>query len=89
MPNSKLSIEIVREPERKQITGVGRVQWWRNEAAGTAPRRIRLGPNSIGWLRGELLSWVEAKVAERDAKQIPPTLKRKKSATQATESAGT
>ena len=58
--------EIVRDPERQRMTGLGRVQWWRLEKRGDAPRRIQLGANSIGWFRDELEAWVQERVDQRD-----------------------
>ena len=54
---------IVREPERRHITGISPVQWWRYEKAGLAPRRLKLGPNSVGWKLSALQRWI----SEREA----------------------
>ena len=60
------ALEIAREPERKRITGVSRVQWWRLEREGKVPKRVRLGPNSVGWIRRELYDHNAKLAAERD-----------------------
>jgi prophage regulatory protein len=52
---------IAREPERKQITGVGRSAWWYLEKQGLAPRRVCLIGNRVGWRREELLAWVNSR----------------------------
>jgi predicted DNA-binding transcriptional regulator AlpA len=57
--------DVVRERGRKQITGLSRVTWWRKERLGEVPRRISLGPNSVGWIRGELEGWVLNRAAQR------------------------
>lgn len=62
---TETDIAIAREAERLRITGVSRPQWWRLEAAGKAPKKVQLGPNSIGWLRHELIAWVRER-AGRD-----------------------
>lgn len=67
---SKATVEIVREPDRLRITGLSRVQWWRLEREGAVPKRIRLGPNSVGWLRHELEAWVEDRAAQRPIASI-------------------
>ncbi len=54
---------IVREPERRQITGRSPASWWRDEQAGKAPRRIRIGDNAVGWKLSALLAWVESRQA--------------------------
>ena len=35
--------------------------------AGVFPRQVRLGPNKVAWLRSEVLDWIAARAAERDA----------------------
>lgn len=52
---------IVREPERRQITGRSPASWWRDERDNKAPRRIRIGDNAVGWRLSELLEWVESR----------------------------
>ncbi|MEP7152316.1 MAG: AlpA family phage regulatory protein [Nitrospira sp.] len=59
------NIQVLREKERHRITGLSRTQWWRLERAGQVPRRIPLGENSVGWLKGELESWIAARAATR------------------------
>jgi prophage regulatory protein len=39
----------------------------RLEAAGRFPKRIRLGQNRVAWLLAEVESWIEERVARRDA----------------------
>ena len=39
----------------------------RLEALGEFPRRIKLGRARVGWSLFEVLLWVEARKAERDA----------------------
>ena len=58
---------IAREPERRAITGVPQSTWRALQDEGLAPLPIQLGPHSVGWLRRELLEWIEARVAKRDA----------------------
>ncbi len=50
---------FVREEEREHITGVSRVAWWRLEAEGLAPRRIRIHTRTIAWKLSDLQRWVE------------------------------
>ncbi len=37
----------------------------RLEAAGKFPRRVRLGPNRVGWVRQEIELWLAARLEER------------------------
>lgn len=38
----------------------------RLEAAGKFPKRVRLGQGRVGWVEGEVLDWLNARLAERD-----------------------
>jgi prophage regulatory protein len=38
---------------------------WRLEKSGRFPKRIRLGPNRVGWSAREVAAWIEARKAER------------------------
>jgi predicted DNA-binding transcriptional regulator AlpA len=67
-------LEIVREHERRQITSLSRAQWWREEREGRAARRVQLGPNSVGWIRGELEDWVRSRIEQRDSMPIGVSL---------------
>jgi prophage regulatory protein len=58
-------LQIIREPERFRMTGLSRVQFWRLERAGQAPKRVPLGPNSVGWLKHEVEHWILARAALR------------------------
>lgn len=40
----------------------------RLEASTEFPKRIPLGPNSIGWVEDEIDAWVEARIAARDGR---------------------
>ena len=61
----RMAYRSCAEEERLRITGVSRVQFWRLERDGKAPRRVPLGPNSVGWLRHELDEWIIARAALR------------------------
>lgn len=52
---------IVREHERKAITGLSRSQAARLEREGLFPRRRKLGKNSVGWLLSELETWISSR----------------------------
>lgn len=43
------------------LLGYSRTHIYRLEAAGTFPRRVKLGPNSIRFLRKEIGAWVESR----------------------------
>ena len=56
---------VAREQERREITGIPTSSWYDLQAKGLVPKPVRLGPRSVGWLRSELLAWVEDRVAAR------------------------
>jgi prophage regulatory protein len=63
---TRLPDRIVREAERRVITGVPTSGWYVMQAKGTAPKPVRLGPRSVGWLLSELQGWIAAQRAKRD-----------------------
>jgi prophage regulatory protein len=44
---------------------LSRAQVDRLEADGKFPKRVSLGPKSVGWLEPEIDEWVEKRAAER------------------------
>ncbi len=58
-------LQIVREHERRYLTSLSRISWWRLERKGLVPKRVTLGCNASGWLRGELEAWITQRAAAR------------------------
>lgn len=52
---------ILRDQEVGRITGRSRVTRWRDEKAGKFPRRVRIGPNAVGWFEDEIQEWLESR----------------------------
>jgi len=65
-------LQIIREPERKRLTGISRVTQWRLERKGLAPKRVSIGDNSIGWLKSEIQEWIRRKADARCASRFQP-----------------
>ena len=38
---------------------------YRKEKNGTFPKRVRIGPNRVGWVESEVAAWVQQRIAER------------------------
>ncbi len=38
----------------------------RLEKVGKFPKRIRLGPNRVGWIESEIYDWLKQRIAIRD-----------------------
>nr|WP_223281850.1 AlpA family phage regulatory protein [Xenorhabdus griffiniae] len=50
---------MVREHDRKMITGVSRTQWWTMERQGLVPKRVKLSTHCVAWRLSDLLWWIE------------------------------
>lgn len=54
---------IIRIGEVEQLTGRSRTSIWRDEKAGTFPRRVRIGIKAVGWHLSSVLEWVQTREA--------------------------
>ncbi|MDP2595142.1 AlpA family phage regulatory protein [Alteromonas stellipolaris] len=45
----------------QQYVQLSRSTIWRLEKSGQFPKRVRLGQNSIGWLKGDVDIWLESR----------------------------
>lgn len=60
-------MRVIRFPAVKTlIGGYSRMHVDRLEKAGRFPKRVQLGPNSVGWLEDEIQAWIEARAAARE-----------------------
>lgn len=59
-------MRVLRKPELEHRTGWSGMQIWREEKAGRFPKRIVLGPNSVGWIEEEVDDWIRARMAARN-----------------------
>ena len=50
--------QIYRTNEVLRLTGLSRSTLWRMERDGRFPRKLRLGPNSVGWLASDIDEWI-------------------------------
>ncbi len=68
-------IRILRLKECLALVGVSRATWfdWNNPASPrhdkSVPKRVRLGPRSVGWFEHQLINWLESK-----QDKAPPSL---------------
>ncbi|MBM5571537.1 MULTISPECIES: helix-turn-helix transcriptional regulator [Deefgea] len=53
----------------EQITSKSRTSIYRDMAAGTFPKNISLGGSRVGWLKSDILGWVESRIAASKAAQ--------------------
>jgi len=59
--------KILRRREVEALTGKSRSSLYRDMEAGTFPRPIKLSEKAVGWVESEVLAWMQARIAERDA----------------------
>lgn len=61
--------QLVSKKELRTVCGIPYTPQHiaRLEAAGKFPRRVKLGPNRVAWLRAEVEAWVDERIAYRDA----------------------
>jgi prophage regulatory protein len=43
----------------QKLVGYGRTSLWRMEREGRFPKRVKLGPNKVGWHEYEILEWIK------------------------------
>ncbi|ELU9454140.1 AlpA family phage regulatory protein [Salmonella enterica] len=60
---------MVREPECKWLTGVSRRVMLDMEKQGNFPKRLHLGPRSIGWHLSEIQAWIKGEWKPEDSQQ--------------------
>jgi prophage regulatory protein len=65
--NSSTVDRFVREPERREITGLARSTWFELERQGRVPKRHQLSQSAVGWKLSDLLAWVESRQPKRAA----------------------
>lgn len=59
---------LLRRPQVETITGLSRSSIYALMAAGKFPKNVAVSSKAVRWLEAEVMTWVETKVAQRDAK---------------------
>jgi prophage regulatory protein len=52
---------IYRKRELLEGLQISSVTLWRWVRAGHFPKPLKLGPNTVGWLKSEVTAWIEAR----------------------------
>ena len=52
---------VLRTQQLREYIGLSRTTTWRLEKSGQFPKRVRLGQNSVGWLKGDVDTWLESR----------------------------
>lgn len=63
---------ILRDSDLDRLTGISRTTRWRLERNQKFPARIRLSPNSVGWLEEEVLDWIASRPRGMAASETAP-----------------
>ena len=59
-------MRILRKPEVADRVGYSQVHLMRLEKSGKFPKKIQIGPASVGFLESEVDDWIMARAAERE-----------------------
>jgi len=62
-----MTIQILRMPALTKKVGLSHDAIYDSIARGTFPRQIKIAPQASGWVESEVDTWLESKIAERDA----------------------
>lgn len=62
-------MRFIKLREVMEITSLARSTVYKFVAEGRFPAQVALGGNCVAWVENEVVEWVEARVAERDAAQ--------------------
>jgi len=54
-------MKVLRFSKLQERVGLSRTHVGRLESAGKFPRRVALGPRSVGWRSDEVDAWIEAR----------------------------
>lgn len=58
---------ILRLPEVRAVTKLGKSTLYEAMARGDFPQPIKLGLRAVGWAESEISAWLEARKAQRKA----------------------
>lgn len=62
-------MKVLRYRELKDLKGINysREHLRRLEMAGSFPKRVQLGENSVAWIEEEIDKWIEGRAKQRSA----------------------
>lgn len=59
--------QLIPRPKVENIAGIGKSELNRRVRNRTFPAPVKLGPRCTRWAKSEVLAWVDARLAERNA----------------------
>jgi prophage regulatory protein len=67
-PQKPQQERVIRERERREITGIPTSTWYVMQDEGRAPRPVPISERGRGWLLSEINDFLQQRIAARDAK---------------------
>jgi prophage regulatory protein len=58
--------QIIKLPSVINISGLSRTTIYSRIEKGTFPKQISLGERSVGWIKSEILEWINSRIKVRD-----------------------
>ncbi|WP_312379027.1 helix-turn-helix transcriptional regulator [Pseudomonas oryzihabitans] len=55
---------FIRLPKVQEVTSLSRTEIYRRMKSGNFPDSVKLAPGHTVWVESEVLSWMEARIAE-------------------------
>lgn len=65
---SGAALRLIRHTTVTSRTGLRRSSLYNGITAGTFPAPVPTGPRTVAWVESEVNDWIEARIAERDAR---------------------
>lgn len=56
---------LIALPEVMMITGLKTTKIYEMVRQGVFPKKVRIGPRTVRWVRAEILTWVDEQIAAR------------------------
>ena len=56
------NLQLLRRTEVEELTGLSRTAIYDRMREGSFPKSIALSPNTIRWVRGEILKWIKEQI---------------------------
>jgi prophage regulatory protein len=56
------SLRLLRFSAVRARTGLSRSMIWRLEQCGAFPKHRRISANTVAWVEGEVMSWIQSKI---------------------------
>lgn len=58
--------QIIKLPSVINMSGLSRTTLYSRIEKGTFPKQISLGERSVGWIKSEILEWIDSRIKERN-----------------------